>query len=57
MFIILEFNDNQYTKIVLNKYGKKMRDKDIFKILEVQQDISVPYLYKMTHFFEQNSKN
>lgn len=57
MFVILEFNDNQYTKIVLNKYGKKMRDKDIFKILEVQQDISVPYLYKMTHFFEQNSKN
>lgn len=57
MSVCLNFTDNQYTKVTLDKSGKSDRYGDIFKILQVSPDISISYLYKMTHFFEQNSKN
>ncbi len=57
MSVYLEFNDNQYTKVILDKYGNKTREGDLLQILKVRPDVSIPYLYKMTHFFEQNSKN
>lgn len=57
MSVELCFSNNQVTKLYLDQNGKCTRDGDIRKILDVQEDVSIPYLFKMTHFFEQNSKN
>lgn len=58
MFVQLEFSDQQVVKVELNKNGSKnIEGYDIRKVLNVSEDISLPYLFRMTHFFEQNSKN
>jgi exonuclease SbcC len=57
MSVELFFNNDQVTKLCLDQEGICSRDGDIRRILNVQDEVSIPYLFKMTHFFEQNSKN
>ncbi|WP_346909438.1 AAA family ATPase [Faecalicatena orotica] len=57
MNVELYFNNKEFIKATLHKNGVYNREGDINKILGISQDISIPYLFKMTHFFEQNTKN
>jgi len=53
----LFFNGEQACKIICNKNGGIEYKGDIRQILQVGQDVSIPYMFRMTHLFEQHNKN
>lgn len=57
MFVELGFAEEKNTSIILKKDKTLTRVGDINEILQVPPDFSIPYLFRMTHFFEQNSNN
>lgn len=58
MNVELCFTDDQSYKIAYNKnIGVKQLGDDLKRILDIGSDVSIPHMFRMTHLFEQHSKN
>ena len=57
MHIKLDFSNGNVYEVTYDLLGKLNKTGDINKILSIDDDVAVGYMYRMTHFFEQSKKN